>query len=59
MFFFCFFLPLPYAYWMLDVCRTASYENHSCPSVRLSIWPSLNFLKIRSLVFSDILHDDS
>ena len=30
-----------------------------CLSVRSSIRPSLDFLKIGSLVFSDILHDDS
>ena len=30
-----------------------------CPSVRPSVCPSLSFLKIRSLVVSDILHDDS
>ena len=29
-----------------------------CRSDRLSIHPSLNFLKIGSLIFSDILHDD-
>ena len=29
--------------------------NHSCPSVR----PSLSFLKIGLLVFSDIVHDNS
>ena len=37
--------------------------NHSHPSVRLSVSPSLrpslSFLKIGSLVFSDIVHDDS
>ena len=30
-----------------------------CPSVRSSVHLSLNFLKIGSLVFSDIIHDDS
>ena len=33
--------------WMLDISGTASYET------------TLNFLKITSLVFSDIVHDDS
>ena len=47
-------------YWTLDVSRTASYEItlvhlSVCPYVR----PSLSFLKIGSLVFSDIAHDDS
>ena len=28
-------------------------------SVRLSVRPSLNFFKMGSLVFSDIVHDDS
>ena len=32
-----------------------SVSLHACLSVR----PSLNFLKIRSLVLSDIVHDDS
>ena len=31
----------------------------SRPSIRLSVRPSLSFLKIGSLVFSDIVHDDS
>ena len=39
--------------WTLDVSRTASYEiNLVCQSVSL-------FLKIGSLVFSDIVSDDS
>ena len=52
-------------FWMLDVSRTASYEItlvrlSICPfSVCLSVCPSLSFLKIGSLVFSDIVHDDS
>ena len=46
-------------FWTLDVGRTASYENHSCPSVCLSVRLSLSFLKIGSLVFSDIVHNDS
>ena len=46
---------------MLDVSRTAPYQItlvrlSVCPSVRQ---PSLSFLKIGSLVFSDIVHDDS
>ena len=45
--------------WMLDVSQTASYvrqhPNRSCPSVS----PSLSFLKIGSLVFYNIVHDDS
>ena len=50
-------------YWTIDVSRTVSYEItlvrlSVCRSlsVCLSIRPSLNFLKIVSLVFSDILH---
>ena len=43
-------------YWTLNVSRTASYE---ITIVLLSVRPSLSFLKIGSLVFSDILHDDS
>ena len=46
-------------FWTLNVGRTASYENHSCPSVCLSVRLSLSFLKIGSLVFSDIVHNDS
>ena len=42
--------------WMLDVSRTASYEiNLVCLPVR----QLLLFLKTGSLVFSDIVHDDS
>ena len=38
--------------WTLDVSRTGSYEiTLACLSVRLSVRPSLNFLKIESLVF--------
>ena len=49
-------------FWTLEVSRTASYEiNLVRLSVRLSVHPSvrpwLNFLKIGSLVFSDIVHD--
>ena len=43
-------------YWTLDVSRTASYE---ITLVRLSICPSLNFLKIGSLDFTDTVDDDS
>ena len=52
-------------FWMLDVSRTASYEITLIRlsirpfSVCLSVCPSLSFLKIGSLVFSDIVHDDS
>ena len=45
-----------YRYWTLDVDQTASYI---ITLVRLSVCPSLNLLKIGSLVFSDIVHDDS
>ena len=41
---------------MRDVRRTASYE---ITLVRLSFRPSLSFLKIGSLVFSEIVHDES
>ena len=44
------------SYWTLDVIQTASYE---ILLVRLSVCPSLNFLKIGSIVFHGILHDDS
>ena len=51
---------LSYHFWTLDVSRTAPCEItlvrlSVCPSVL----PSLSFLKIGSLVFSDIVHDDS
>ena len=46
-------------FWTLNVGRTASYENHSCPSVCLSVRLSLSFLRIGSLVFSDIVHNDN
>ena len=55
----CFFLS---CFWTLDVSRTASYEISLicvCLSICLSICLSLSFLKIGSLVFSDIVHDDS
>ena len=41
---------------MLDVSRTASYEINL---VRLPVRQLLLFLKTGSLVFSDIVHDDS
>ena len=43
-------------YWTLDISRTASYET---TLARLSVRPSLSFLKVGSLLFSDIVHDDS
>ena len=49
-----------YLFWTLDVSRTVSYEITLIGlSVRLSVPASRNFLKIGSLVFSDIIHDDS
>ena len=43
-------------FWTLDVSRTASYE---ITLVCLSICPSLSFLKMGTLVFTDIVvHDD-
>ena len=46
--------------WTLDVSRTASYEITLVRlSVRPSVRPSLSFLKIGLLLFSDIVHDDS
>ena len=47
-------------YWMLDVSRTASFDEITLvSSVHPSVCLSLSFLKIGSLDFSDILHDDS
>ena len=47
-------------YWMLDISQTVSYEITLVSlSVCLSVRPSLNFLKTGSLVFCDIVHDDS
>ena len=43
-------------YWMLDLCRTASYE---ITIVLRAVPPWLSFLKIRSLVFSDFAHNNS
>ena len=46
--------------WTLDVVRAASYEITLVrQSVCLSVRPSLNYFKIGSLVFSDIVHGDS
>ena len=57
-FFFVFMALLKY--WMLDVSRTASFDEITLvSSVRPSVCLSLSFLKIGSLDFSDILHDDS
>ena len=52
------------AFRMVDVSRTASFEITRmrlsvCLSVRPSARPSLRFLKIESLVFSDTVHDGS
>ena len=49
------FFPFYVNYWTLDISQTASYE---ITFVRLSVRPSLSFLKIGSLVFCDIVHDD-
>ena len=47
-------------YWMLSVSPTASYEITLIRlSVCLSCRQSQSFLKIGSLFFSDIIHDDS
>ena len=47
-------------HWTLNFTWTMSYEIIIvCLSVHLSVRPSLSFLKIRSLVFSVILHDDN
>ena len=56
------FSKVPYFHenWTLDVSWTASYEiTLVCLSVRPSVRPPLNLLKIESLVFSDIVRDDS
>ena len=60
------FLFSSFYFWTLDVSRTASsYETTSvrrlsvCSFVRPLVLPSLTFLKIGSLAFSDIVHDDS
>ena len=43
-------------YWTLDVNWTVTLARLS---IRLSFRPSLSFLKIESLAFSDIVHDNS
>ena len=53
-----------FLFWMLDVSQTASYEitlvrQSVCVSACPPVCPSLSFLKIGSLVFSDIVHDYS
>ena len=55
---------MTYFYWTLDVSRTVTYEVTLVRLsvglyVSLSVLPSLSFLKSRSLVLSDIVHDDS
>ena len=46
--------------WALDVSRIASNEiTLVLLSVCPSVCPSLSFLKIVSLVFPDVVHDDS
>ena len=47
------FLVVVFSIWALDFIRTVSYE---ITLVRLSVRPLLSFLKIASLVFSDIVH---
>ena len=67
-----FFTKLFIYYWTFNVSPTVSYEItlfrlsfcHSfclsvCPSVCKSVRPSLTFLKIGSLVYSDIVHYNS
>ena len=57
--------PLPVVHPLVDALRLSGRVlwNHSCPSVclcfRWSVRTSQNFLKIGSLVFSDIVHDDN
>ena len=55
-------------FWTLDISQTASYEITLIRlsvrlSVRISAPPflgsSLSFLRIKSLVFAGIIHDDS
>ena len=46
--------------WKLDVGqRPLKSLSSDCSTVRLSIRPPQNFLKIGSLVFSDVVRDDS
>ena len=49
------FLVVVFSIWALNFIGTASYE---ITLVRLSVRPLLSFLKIASLVFSDIVHYD-
>ena len=54
------FILLQFYFWKLNVSRAAFYEFILvCLSVCLSVRTSLNFLKIGSLIFSDIVHDDN
>ena len=65
----CFFIAFFFevfsiCFWTLNVSWTASYGItlvclSLCGSVCLSVFPSLSFLKIGSVVFSDIVHVDS
>ena len=55
---------LCFSCWTLDISRTASYEiilagRSVCLYVSPSVRSSLSFLVIGSLVFADIVHDDS
>ena len=50
------FMTVDFRFWTLDVSRTASYE---ITLVRQYVCLSVSFLKIASLIFSDIGHDDS
>ena len=45
--------------WILDVRRYSDRTSYEITLVHLSVCPSLSFRKIGSLVFSDIVHDDS
>ena len=54
-------LSVLYCYLLIEHSTLDSFIwNHSCPcvclSVCLSVCPSLSFLKIGSLVFSDVIH---
>ena len=63
------FATNPFYFWTIGIIGTAPYEitivhlsvrlSVVCLSFRPSVGPSLNFFKIRSLVFSCILHDYS
>ena len=53
------FLSIRLLYWTLNISQTASYEvTYICLFACLSVRPSLSFIKIGSLVFSNIVHDD-